>query len=317
VANQAFFELGLLDTRSEEVEDRSVRVTFKRQDGQVIFTKMVSVAPRVRFGLPAFPEVHAIFGLLEPSRFRTREIPFFSLTHDETAARALTVFRQPSSWTANFASWAQITKTARDLADVLRNSPDIRVKGWKSYPMLIGPAYDNFGSDREDLPKSSLLNIYTRLTTTSTPAAAGKWFSYVRQLLELGRERVIAIVDEKMGTIVQKIRESIENFPGYRRASADLHHENFPARYGVLKKDLFSVKTDHENGNLQLTLGPGTDETGKRVLLLDVDIDENGQWLKHTVDVFKHKFTGGTHPFDIHEALALENPSWPVGYRLV
>jgi hypothetical protein len=238
------------------------------------------------------------------------------LTHGETIARQLTVFRLPAEWNARFEPWSHVSTQARDLAEALRNSPQIHVKGWKTYPLLTAAAYDAFGSDREELPKASLLNLYTRLSTTAAPTTNRPWFSYVRQILELGRERIIAIVESGMGSAVQTIRRSIERFPEYKHASADLHHKNFPSRFGVLKKDMFSVKTKHEKGNLQLTLAPGTDASGKRVMLLDADIDENGMWLKHVTDVFKHKFSGGTHPFDIHEALGLEDHSWPRGYRL-
>jgi hypothetical protein len=56
--------------------------------------------------------------------------------------------------------------------------------------------------------------------------------------------------------------------------------------------------------------------------LLDTDIDENGQFVKHLYDaLFKHKFTGGTHPFDIHECLKkkalIAERSLDLGYELV
>lgn len=49
----------------------------------------------------------------------------------------------------------------------------------------------------------------------------------------------------------------------------------------------------------------GKDASGNDLLILDADIDENGQLMAHLADLFKHKFTGGTHPFDIHELLPL------------
>jgi hypothetical protein len=52
------------------------------------------------------------------------------------------------------------------------------------------------------------------------------------------------------------------------------------------------------------------------VTILDTDIDENGKLMAHLADLFKHKFTGGTHPFDIHEYLRKEAPQRDLGYTL-
>ncbi len=51
--------------------------------------------------------------------------------------------------------------------------------------------------------------------------------------------------------------------------------------------------------------------------ILDADLDENGKLMAHLADLFKHRFTGGTHPFDIHEYLVLEDPVRSLGYELV
>jgi hypothetical protein len=59
--------------------------------------------------------------------------------------------------------------------------------------------------------------------------------------------------------------------------------------------------------------------SGPEEVLLDVDIDENGKLLAHTLDLFKHKISGGTHPHDIHDLLVLQDgelPGFDLGYRL-
>lgn len=318
MANQGTYRLALLDTRSQAALDAKVRVTFKREDGTVISVNSLSLSGPVSFPLPAFPDVKALLGLLEPSRFRAREIPFFMLTHGETVYRQLSVFRQPNQWNAVFDPWQKVQAAAQGLATLLANSPDVAVKGWKTYPSLADAAYDKFGSDREreELPKATLLNMYTRFSNVLNPTSGRTWFVYLQRVLELSRERLIALVDPAMGRAVQAIRANIARYPDYKLASAELHWKNFPVKYGILKKEMFSLKTKHTKGNLQFTLAPGTDESGRNVLLLDADIDENGQWLKHAMDVFRHRFSGGTHPFDIHDGLALEEVGWPVGYRL-
>jgi len=42
----------------------------------------------------------------------------------------------------------------------------------------------------------------------------------------------------------------------------------------------------------------------------------SGALISHVLDLFKHKVTGGTHPFDIHEILRLMFHH-PLGYTLV
>lgn len=80
---------------------------------------------------------------------------------------------------------------------------------------------------------------------------------------------------------------------------------------------MFSIKSSEDQGNVQLTMAPGKDAGGHSLLILDADIDENGQMFKHLMDLLKHKFSGGTHPFDIHEYLALSNVNRPLGYQLI
>jgi hypothetical protein len=80
---------------------------------------------------------------------------------------------------------------------------------------------------------------------------------------------------------------------------------------------MISIKSTHRKGNFQLTL---THLSGPDEVLLDTDIDENGDLLGHFLDLFKHKITGGTHPHDIHELLVLQEgqtAGFDLGYRLV
>lgn len=144
------------------------------------------------------------------------------------------------------------------------------------------------------------------------------WFLFVQQLLEIGRERFIAVVDEDMADRITTIRDNIDDFDDYKRTPIGDHHKNLPAAYAVAKNSMVSIKTTEDHGNVQLTVGKGTDpESGEEAWLLDTDIDENGKLLAHLGDLFKHRFTGGTHPIDIHEYLALAHPGIDVGYDLL
>lgn len=120
-----------------------------------------------------------------------------------------------------------------------------------------------------------------------------------------------------MGLIVRTIKDHIAQFNDYKPTPAQNHFGNFPASYQVQKSKMFSIKSQETHGNVQLTLAPGKDAAGNELLLLDADIDENGALLEHLADLFKHKLTGGTHPFDIHEYLALAHRNRPLGYKLV
>ena len=54
-------------------------------------------------------------------------------------------------------------------------------------------------------------------------------------------------------------------------------------------------------------------DLGSRVTILDAQ----DQLVAHLGDLFKHRFTGGTNPIDIHEYLALAHPGIDLGYDLV
>lgn len=144
------------------------------------------------------------------------------------------------------------------------------------------------------------------------------WFRYIRRLIKIGRERFIAEVDPVMADHVRRIRKEIGRFHDYKRTPAKNHHRNFPKSFDVKKGNLlFSVKSGEDLANLQLTLGRGTDpDTGNKVWLLDTDIDEHGDLAGHIGDLIKHKFSGGTHPYDVHDLLHFLSTR-DLGYRLL
>jgi hypothetical protein len=120
-----------------------------------------------------------------------------------------------------------------------------------------------------------------------------------------------------MLTRVQTIHQDIDQFDFYKRTPVGDHANNIPPGFTFAKSRMISIKTQEDHGNLQLTLTPASDGAGTQVTILDADIDENGQLMAHLADLFKHRFNGGTHPFDIHEFLVLEDPSRALGYKLV
>ena len=322
MANEGNLEVALLDVSGAEATDPDTKLTVRRGTSQeVIKVFRTSFPPARQFVLPAFPTEHVLAPFIEPSRYRSKPLPFFTLTHGKTITRNVTVFREPSEWNPAFTKWNALSDRFDPLKEVLADSPGLRVCGAASIEDFTGANYDKATDDaRVVLSKSSMLNLFAKLAELREPINKRKsWFLFVQQLLEIGRERFIAVVDEDMADRITTIRDNIDDFHDvYTRAPIGDHHKNLPATYSVAKKTLVSIKTTEDNGNVQLTVGRGTDpESGEEAWLLDTDIDENGKLLAHLGDPFKHRFTAGTHPIDIHEYLALTYPDIDLGYDLL
>jgi hypothetical protein len=242
------------------------------------------------------------------------------LTHNETIKRQPTVFRLPHKWEADFVEWSELPDAFSKLQDVLDDSEDVRVRKGKVFKKLVEDEYDNVDpGDRVTVnAKACLLNLFAKLNSIKEPVNKKKsWFGFVDQVLEIDRERFIGLVQGEMLDRVTQISKAIAEFPEYKRTPAENHAKNVPAGYTFSKKDMISIKTREDHGNIQLTLTPAVDPSGTSVIVLDTDIDENGKLMAHLGDLFKHRVTGGTHPFDIHEYLILEDKARPLGYTLI
>ena len=320
MGNEGFFELSLLDVTNRPVSDSGLRVSVLRASDQRVIARFTDLEfPSThRFALPAFPQERNLYCEITTSRYRQRKSDFFTLTDGETITRNLTVFRRPDKWSARFVTWNQLPNHFLPLQRLLENSPNVRIKSGSSFSKFTADAFDEIDDTKSTLAKASLLNLYTKLSVIKEPTAGNQaWFSFVKQIVEFGRERFIAIVDSRMGQIVHTIKDGVDKFKDYKNTPAENHHGNIPAGYTVTKSKMFSIKSREENGNVQLTMAPAKDSEGNEVLLLDSDIDENGALLAHLADIFKHKFSGGTHPFSIYEYLALAHRDRPLGYELV
>lgn len=320
MSNEGFFDLGLLDTADRPVIDSDVKVRFFRitdPTTTVAQATKLTFPPRRRFTLPAFPQAVNLVCDVTAPRHRPRRSDAFTLTDGETITRNLTLFRRPEKWEAQFVPWDQLANHFSPLQKILEQSPKMKVRGAKTYDSFTEAAYDNTSDKTTLLAKASLLNLYTKLTVVKEPVEGNEpWVSFVERIIEIGRERFIAVVDPRLGQIIRRIKNNIAYFKDYRDSPAQNHFGNFPAAYQVQKSKMFSIKSRDEFGNIQLTLAPAKDGDGNEILLLDADIDENGALLKHLADLFKHKFTGGTHPFDIYEYLVLAHRDRPLGYKL-
>lgn len=321
MGNEGTLELTLLGVDAAPAADPKTFVSFIRtSDGQEIGRETRAFPPTRPFRLPAFPQERATACLITPERYRHRDVGIFTLTDGETIRRQPTVFRIPARWDAQFDKFAALPAFFARLQTVLGNSPAVRVKGGKRLGAFVDSVYDGVDpADRMTVhAKACLLNLFAKLETLKEPVFGRKpWFGFVESVLEIGRERLIVLVDEEMLTRVRNIHGSIDQFGLYKRAPVGDHHKNIPAGFTFSKGSMVSIKTREEHGNLQLTLTPATDASGTAVTLLDADLDENGKLMAHLADLFKHRFSGGTHPYDIHEYLVLDDKTRPLGYALV
>ncbi len=320
MGNEGFFQLGLFDVEGRPVNEKNVKVSFVR----VLENKVISSAsdlefpPSHRFAVPAFPQEHDLLCDVAPPRFRQRRSGIFTLTDGETIVRNLTLFRRPDKFTASFTVWDQLPSLFLPFKTLLGKSSAVKVKGGRLLGKFTEAVYDSINQPKEVLAKAALLNLYAKLTELKEPIGGQEpWFSFVREIVEIGRERFIAIADPKMGEIIRAIKSDIDKFKAYKNTPAQNHFGNIPTVFQPQKSKMFSIKSDEDHGNIQLTMAPGKDAAGNDLLILDTDIDEDGKLLEHLADLFKHKFTGGTHPFDIHEYLALSVPNRPLGYELI
>lgn len=321
MGNKGFFKLDLIDVRKRPVNESNVKVTFMRatENNKIIAppTKH-DFPPSHTFTIPAFPEEKNLVCEVTPPRYRMRNSGLFTLTDGETITRNLTLFRRPDKWSASFTAWGRLPGHFLPLKDVLERSSAVKVKGGKLLGKFTEATYDGVAGKTEIFAKAALLNLYTKLTDLKEPTGSNQpWFSFVKEVVEIGRERFIAVVNPEMGQAIRAIKSDLGKFKNYKNTPAQNHFENIPAVFQVQKSKMFSIKSTEDHGNVQLTMAPGKDAAGNDLLILDADIDENGKLLAHLADLFKHKFTGGTHPFDIHEYLALDSPDRPLGYELV
>ncbi len=312
---KGFFRLRLTTVEGEPLGDRIIYTRFRRSKDDRIIRQARDFDFRgdARFDLPAYPEVAFYYLDANPSRYRPFKSSFFSIdaeTEQENDPSPLTLYRQPDKWIPDFARWSDLGDRFTRLKTVLERSPGIWIRGGRTFPdPLIGDRYDNvLDRTAEIRAKTALLNLFSRMTELVVPGEGNKnWFSFVEQILVMTRERFVAFAAPGLYDAVERIRENA--IPDYKSADSGQHHGNFPAEYEA--RDLISVKSTHDRAGLQVTVA-----RGRGGLLMDVDLDENGDLLRHFGDILRHFFTGGTDPIDIREYLVQQQPDRDLGYGL-
>ena len=294
------------------------RVADRRQIGDQLALELTGSSSV--FALPVATGEIAVCEI-DPKRFRFAHSPVFFRSPGAPVKRRLQLLREPKQWTPRFTRWNDLPASFNELKRVLRNSPNVTLfkEGNAIANLLVEDGYDGMSGGDVILAKTALLNAHNRLNAALEPVSkARSWFSFVSRIVAIGRERFLAFVDPDMEVLVRQIHAHIDEFRAdYERTPSDNHRGNVPPELQGRISSMISIKSTHSKGNFQLTL---THLSDPDEVLLDSDIDENGELLGHVADLFKHKLSGGTHPHDVHEILTLQNrevESFDLGYRLV
>jgi hypothetical protein len=315
--------LELRDVSDRLIRDPKTFFTFRRlsdhrQIGDQLQLELIG-APAA-FNLPAATGEVVVCDI-DPKRYRFVQSPVFFRSPGPPLSRRSQLFREPTEWTPRFTRWNDLPGAFNRLKFVLGGSPRITLFKEDTVigELLVEAAYDGMSGEKVILAKTALLNTYFRLNRTLEPVSVNRsWFSFVSRLMAIGQERFLAFVEPEMETLVRQIHAHIDQFRAdYETTPAENHRGNVPAALQSRISSMVSIKSTHSKGNFQLTL---THLSDPDEVLLDADIDENGDLLGHFLDLFKHKVTGGTHPHDVHELLVIQEgqtAGFDLGYRLI
>lgn len=314
--NLGIMELNLVNAEGKPAEDPDCGVEVLRLDQtSILRANGLEFPPQHCFNLPAYPQAQNLRCVITPSLYRIVQSEFFTLTDEKKSSESALVLRNPDKWKPQFTPWnslpAQFDALKRVLADKflkLKHGPDVGV---------ITPAtYDGMGSPALLLAKMALLNLFTVLSSQKDPVSSKPWFEFVQQILVIDRERFVAVVSTDLYESIDHIRNNMGQFKAqhFFPGDASLHYDNIPSEYHC-SDPMISVKCAYDQGNIQWTMAKATNATGN-CILLDCDMDEHSNLIEHLSDVFKHYFTGGTHPVDIHEYIAYRQKGADLGYNL-
>jgi hypothetical protein len=177
------------------------------------------------------------------------------VVNDDAVSVTPRVPRHPSKWIPLYTPWDRLSSDFDPLERILagKQLDEIVAETVSPLDVVTPEAFDALTK----VPKMTLLNLYSVLKV-SLPAsddAKRHWFDFVKQILCVNQERLIASVDESMFGCV---RDAIDNH-GYVEEFEPwiCHHSNFPREYAVGCEPIVSAKYQYERGNIQLTVAKG------------------------------------------------------------
>jgi len=315
----------LLDVLGQPATDDDTDIQVQRAlDGRILIdSRNVKFPGTYSVELPSFPTEQALIARITPSRYRMCNSDIFTLDENQTLDRSPHVFRNPIKWRARFTDWNALSAgTFRLFKDALSRSQSVTVlENNQQFTTFTGDDYDSVDTGPAILAKAALLNLYFKMGRVVVPQRPNaSWFEFFNQILLIGRERFVGLVPQDMWSLVSEIFDNIDRHPEFVRADTSLHTENIPEPYRSHLVRMVSVKSNDDHGNVQLTMAQSAAANGDPVFLADCDVDEDLELFHHIADVFTHIFTGGTHPYDVHDVLLDQyHEEGPVdlGYDLV
>jgi hypothetical protein len=308
--------LDLTNAEGNPADEPSCRVDFVRLD-QVIIARAdnLQFPPKHRFTLPAFPQAQNLHCVITPSRYRLVQSNFFTLTDGQEIQQSASVMRDPAQWQPRFTGWNSLTG-AFDTLKVALQGNFLKLKHGPDVGVVTPSVYNGMSSPALLLAKMALLNLFVVLSAQEDPVSTQPWFNFVKQILVIDQERFVAIVSSDLFESIDHIVSNMGDFrsQGFFPGDVSLHLDNIPSEF-QLTAPMISVKRAYEQGNVQFTIGKAKNQQGD-CILLDCDMDENSNLFLHATDFFKHLFTGGTNPIDIHEYIVHRQKGVDLGYEL-
>ena len=249
-----------------------VLLKFRNQNATSMnFSKEVDLvgAPFTINGVPAFPKGHWLVEVY-PRKYRFKTGIFVDLPANGEETLKETFFVDPSKVSPVLPTLEELQTADRwaPLWSVLRDSP---------------VNYDSL--DAKQI--AGLLNLYAKMNHESANFA----FRSVISVFEVLPARIFARVQNALWDAVRESPQRFHEEPD----NGSMH--KFGDGWTRLPEHA-SFKTPDPMGNLQLTFANNAQEE----MAVDADLDDH-QGIAHALDVLKHKFSGDTDPFDIHEVL--------------
>ena len=317
MANIGSVGLDLVTAEGTSANEPNCTVECFRLDGNSILRKdHLQFPPRRAFPLPAFPQMQNLHLMIVPSLYKIVQSEFFTLQDGEAKQETLPVQRDPAKWQPTFTQWNALAAPFDDLKATI-NGQRMRLIDGTDIGAMGASLYDGMANGLL-LPKMAMLNLFAVLSKQNDPVSNQTWFSMVKNILVIDQERFVAVVDSNLFESVDFILNNMNRFKkqGFFAGDTSLHTQNIPKEF-TLAADMISVKKVYAEGNVQWTMAKVVDAAGNKSTLLDCDMDEHHNVIEHVSDLFKHLFTGGTHPIDIHEYVVSVQKGIDLGYGLV
>ncbi len=308
--------LDLTNAEGNSARDPDCRVEFVRLDQATIGrVDHLEFPPTHRFRLPAFPQAQNLHCVITPSMYRLVQSNFFTLTDAQEIQQSASVMRDPGQWQPKFTFWNSLTSAFGPLKATLEGK-SVKLKHGPDVGVVTSAVYDAMNSPALCLAKMALLNLFVVLNNQKDPVSTQVWFSFVKQILVIDQERFVALVSPDLFESIKHVANNLGQFgkQGFFLGDTSLHTDNIPSEY-QLTAPMISVKRAYDQGNVQFTMAKARNQEGDCVLL-DCDMDENSNFFRHATDFFRHLFTGGTNPIDIHEYIVHQQRGVDLGYEL-